>query len=440
MQKKQMKYIERILLWFNIGAVFAITIFIYITTNKICDQQTASEFLDQVKAIPWNPKGLIMIITLLLALLVFSYYLRRRWLKEYIRYQYVTLVIDLMVSLFIVYLLGFNYNGILLWVFACFISCIDDVKGQYVFVVIAIASYVGSDHGLASISSSVYSLDDYFKYYDMPAQGYIYGIFTIIKSLTIILFLMFCVYIILVQMGTIAEVERLYRKLSETNEDLQEANIELKEYANIKEKMGETKERNRLAREIHDTLGHTLTGISAGIDACITTIDYEPKGTKKQLEVISSLTREGIKEVRRSVNELRPDALERLSLENAIQDMISNFEKTTNTKIHFTCKKTKLQFDEDEENAIYRVIQESITNSVRHGKANNIYVNIKKEFSELVIVIKDDGIGAEKIEKGFGTRHILERVKNLNGTVEFDGSDGFKTKVVMPIRWGETYD
>lgn len=98
-------------------------------------------------------------------------------------------------------------------------------------------------------------------------------------------------------------------------------------------------------------------------------IDTSPEVTKGQLELISKVTRDGIKEVRRSVSELRPDSLERLNLEPAIRKMVNETNSITNTKIHFECDVEKLKFDEDEENAIYRVVQESMTNSVRHSHA-----------------------------------------------------------------------
>lgn len=169
-------------------------------------------------------------------------------------------------------------------------------------------------------------------------------------------------------------------------------------------------------------------------------IDSSPEVTKGQLELISKVTRDGIKEVRRSVSELRPDSLERLNLEPAIRKMVNETNSITNTKIHFECDVEKLKFDEDEENAIYRVVQESMTNSVRHSHAKNVYITIKKKYSDIYISIKDDGIGCTDMKKGFGTRHIVERIKLLNGTVEFDGSDGFTTNVEIPIRWGEEYD
>lgn len=440
MRNKQVRYMEYIMLVFNIVVVMGITLFIALTTNRICRLYTGSEFLGQVKAIPWNPGLLCYIIAGLLLMLVLSYLVREKWLYDYIGYQYISLFIDLVISLTIVYLLGFNYNGILLWVFANVIFRIEGIKGKYALVALSILSYIGTDHGLAMVNRNMYSIEDYIGYYDATVQRYLLGSYTAILSLNIILFLILCVYIILVQSGTITQVEQLYHKLSEANQDLMKANTKLQEYADIKEKMGETKERNRLAREIHDTLGHTLTGISAGLDACLATIDRAPESTKKQMEVLSQITRDGILEVRRSVKKLRPDALARLSLERAIYKMISRFNSMESTKIHFTCSVDNLKFDEDEENAIYRVVQESITNSVRHGQAENIYLNIDRQYEDLYILIRDDGVGVKEIKKGFGTRHIIERVENLRGTVEFDGSDGFTTRVVIPIRWGKTYD
>ena len=95
---------------------------------------------------------------------------------------------------------------------------------------------------------------------------------------------------------------------------------------------------------------------------------------------------------------------------------------------------------EDEENAIYRVIQESVTNAIRHGKASNVWISIEKDGPKLLLTIQDDGIGCQEMKKGFGTRHITERIEMLNGTVQFDGSNGFAVHVQIPIRWGEEYD
>src|SRR5699024_7708086 len=100
-----------------------------------------------------------------------------------------------------------------------------------------------------------------------------------------------------------------------------------------------------------------LTGIATGLDACLALMDISPEQTKKQLELLSKVSREGIKDIRRSVNELRPDSLERLSLEVAIRKMVTEMSQVSDVKIYFETDEKHLKFDEDEENAIYRVIQ-----------------------------------------------------------------------------------
>ena len=235
------------------------------------------------------------------------------------------------------------------------------------------------------------------------------------------------------QSNTIEEVNHLYKELQSANEQLQE-------YANMSEKMAQTKERNRLAREIHDTLGHTLTGIVAGLDACMTIIDISPEQTKKQLEILSKVSRDGIKDIRRSVSELKPDSLERLHLEVAIRKMITDMSQVSGANIYFETEEKKLRFDEDEENAIYRVIQESITNALRHGRATKIWITMVRENGDMKLTIKDNGIGCKEIVNGFGTKHIEERIEMLHGTVNFDGNNGFTVSAVIPIRWGENYD
>ena len=86
------------------------------------------------------------------------------------------------------------------------------------------------------------------------------------------------------------------------------------------------------------------------------------------------------------------------------------------------------------------MIQESITNAVRHGHAGQIWVTMKRIDGEVLLEVKDDGIGCKELKSGFGTRHMKERIEMLGGTVSFDGQKGFKVTAHIPIRWGESYD
>ena len=436
----EISLVKYLMLFLNWVTVTAVTGFILVTTDIIRDSYVARDFIDRVEALPRRPGMIFAACALLMGILTCTFIMRDIVHFENGKLEAGSLVFDFVVSIAIVSLLNFNYNGILLWVFANVIFYTKNSSGQFVFMLLAVLSFVGTDYGLVSVNCPLYDIQDYIGCYEAGQQSYILGFYNVLISLNMVIFIIFCVFVIQEQRGTIQEVNELYGKLSVANEELQQANIQLQKYADMKEKMGQTKERNRLAREIHDTLGHTLTGISAGIDACIAMIEIAPDKTKSRLEVISGVTREGIQEIRRSVSQLRPDALERLSLESAIQKLVKDTNTLAKTKVTFDCQVRPLYFGEDEEKAIYRVIQESLTNAMRHGQATQVEIRMWRRDGDVRLTIQDNGVGCEKIKPGFGTEHIKERIALLNGTVVFDGSHGFLVDATIPIRWGGDYD
>ena len=220
------------------------------------------------------------------------------------------------------------------------------------------------------------------------------------------------------------------------NFELKEANSKLEEYASESARMAETRERNRLAREIHDTLGHSLTGIITGIEACIMLMDIAPEATKEQLRAIAEVARTGIIDVRRSVKALHPDALETMDLENALCKMIDSTERSTGVEITYSFDADLRHFNQDEDDVIYRVVQESITNAIRHGSATKIRIEITRLDGDLHILIFDNGKGCSNIKPGFGLHHMSERVEMLGGDLEYKGDKGFTVHARIPIRWG----
>lgn len=421
------------LLAINVTVVLFITILIYWMTEQIRLDYNARTFLAGVTAIPWNPLLNIWRCEALLLLLTGSFVLRERVCRDNQRIVWGSLVADVLIGYLLIYWLDFNYTGILLMISANILFHLRDRRKAYLLIAVTVGGYLMMGYDLVSIHWKLYSLIEYIRYFDLRTQQICLIIFNVLNSLNIVMFAVYCIYIINQQRATIQEVNKLYSELEDVNAQLQE-------YAQMTEKMTQTRERNRLAREIHDTIGHVLTEIVMGLDACLTIIDLSPEKTKHQLEVISNVARTGIKDVRRSVSALRPDALERLNLKFAIQKMISDMTGLTDVKVYFSCEDIALKFDEDEEMAIYRVIQESITNAMRHGEAGTIWITIKQKDGVLKLQIRDNGKGCKEIKSGFGTKHIRERIGMLGGTVTFDGSDGFSVNAEIPIRWGETYD
>ena len=100
----------------------------------------------------------------------------------------------------------------------------------------------------------------------------------------------------------------------------------------------------------------------------------------------------------------------------------------------------KVDFENTKEDIIFRIVQESITNALRHGHANVIEIKIYQENSNLIIYIKDNGLGCKEVKKGYGLKQMQERVAILNGTLKYDGNDGFTVEVVIPMKEGENYD
>lgn len=215
-----------------------------------------------------------------------------------------------------------------------------------------------------------------------------------------------------------------------------QANTRLKEYVAVSEKITEDRERRRIAREIHDTIGHALTGISAGIDAVTVLIDLDPEHAKKQLSSVSNVVREGIVDVRRSLNKMRPGALENRTLKDALEKMLSEYQELSHLQIDLNYHWDNVDFDKTKEDVIFRVIQESVTNSLRHGRATKISITMLSE-SDYVLLIKDNGTGSETIKYGFGLTQMTERLAIIGGRVAFSGKDGFSTTIHIPKIQGE---
>jgi signal transduction histidine kinase len=202
--------------------------------------------------------------------------------------------------------------------------------------------------------------------------------------------------------------------------------------------MTEIEERNRLAREIHDTLGHALTGIVVNADAGKILFDAAPEEAKARFDVIGQTARQGLEDVRRSIRALRPDALESRDLESALEKMIENFRETTGADIRYEQEAGKLLLAQDEEVTVYRIVQEGMTNAIRHGKATQINLIIDRKDRNLRVRIFDNGVGMQGKKTGFGLNYMKERVELLKGSLRYgnreDGSRGFFLEAEIPVR------
>lgn len=400
---------------------------------RIVDAMEAEAFLNLIRVRPWKPRTIwIASITGYLCLVLLSC-LGQLWEHKGKHVRFFITAGEMFLCIGTTVALNMNYNGLVLLVVADLVRGQRGSRQKLILGIAIVGLYTIVNYNLTGNYFNMIPWEAFLTGYHTSTQAFLKGALSVFTSMNLVLFILYMVMLI---QGEYQERERIQN----LNEQLEEANRKLKEYAVEAEKNAEMRERNRLAREIHDTLGHALTGIVAGVDACLTMIDLSPEATKQQLEKIGQVAREGMTDVRRSVKKLRPDALEKLELEEAIVKMLRDAGAASRAEILFQNQVKPLRFHEDEEEVIYRVVQEATTNAIRHGHADKITISISKTDQWLTIRIEDNGIGCEKVEEGFGLKHMEERLSLLEGTLEYGSREGFYIIARIPIRWGEEHE
>jgi signal transduction histidine kinase len=215
------------------------------------------------------------------------------------------------------------------------------------------------------------------------------------------------------------ELEQAYEKLIVSNKRIHELAL--------------LEERNRMAREIHDTLAHTLTTVIVEIEAGKKLMKKGSLNAVEEFEKAQNQARIGLDEVRHSVKNLRSKILIKEGFEGALNTTLEQIKTMGEIDIKFEIDE-EIEISEDYEMILFRIIQEASTNSFRHGKSKNIFISLKNNESNIKLVIHDDGIGCDKIKAGYGLLGIKERVRKFGGqvTIESSSGNGFKLDVLLP--------
>ncbi|HEX3048574.1 MAG TPA: histidine kinase [Bacillota bacterium] len=225
-------------------------------------------------------------------------------------------------------------------------------------------------------------------------------------------------------------------ELTVMNDILRNANHKLQEHAATVEELAIARERNRIARDVHDTLGHTLSLLVTILQVTSISCKKDADQTEKKLQEGMVLARKGLEEVRRSVTGLGSNNMESKSWIDALEELVSTFQNTGMT-IDFVMDDIDQFLQPEVTGVIYRVCQEALTNSLRHGKATEVNIVLKRVGCFLKLFIIDNGIGCRDLDrqKGFGLTGMCERVESLKGTISFgsDGEYGFNIWVEIPI-------
>ena len=201
-------------------------------------------------------------------------------------------------------------------------------------------------------------------------------------------------------------------------------------------------ERKRIAAELHDSLGQNLLLIKNRIQLALGK-ESQAVSSREQMEGISDLVSQTIAEVRQISRDLHPPQLDHLGLTRALEAMINNTAQASGIVFEHKLDFVDDIFQKDDAMNLYRIVQESLNNILKHSRAKKAKIKLERDVHEVELNISDDGCGFERDEsdnnpKGLGLKNIAERVKMLGGKLKMDSQPGKGTHVKATIPFSES--
>jgi signal transduction histidine kinase len=223
---------------------------------------------------------------------------------------------------------------------------------------------------------------------------------------------------------------KIREKLAETNEQLQQYALQVEDLAAVRE-------RNRIARDIHDSLGHALTALNVQLQTAGKLWHNDRNQARSFLTQAQRLGELAIKEVRQSVGALRAGSREEEPLEAAIESLVEDFRQGTGISI--TTQMTLNTAPSPQvSKVLYRIVQESLTNICKHAHATTVMIQLNASPYKISLIIKDNGRGFQLDSKptGFGLQSMRERVAALKGDLQLstEPGAGCRISVELPLQ------
>lgn len=224
----------------------------------------------------------------------------------------------------------------------------------------------------------------------------------------------------------------LYKELLDTHR-------QLKQYTDEVNRLSVIEERNRIARDIHDTIGHNMTALIMQLQMAEHLYKEDTERAEELLANAVTTAKDSLSGIRKVFETLRGEETGNDS-DDAIRLLVSEFSGKTGVVIRLTITDEKGEGDSntrlEKRNpaagmTLYRIVQEALTNAVRHGKATEVSIIIEYLPKEIRFHILDNGIGVEECKEGYGLRGIRERAEAFGGTVTIETGQGFSVRGVL---------
>lgn len=255
--------------------------------------------------------------------------------------------------------------------------------------------------------------------------------------------IMLLVGYIIVQLASIQREQRA--ALEQAYAQQARANLRLKRYAVALEELTISRERNRLARELHDTLAHSLSAVTVQLEAVRSLWESDADAAHEMLDRADETARSGLTEARRALQDLRASPLQELGLSPALRDLAKSAAERAGAALRLHLPDQNLDsLTPAVEQGVYRIAQETLENVVRHSEAQSIVFRLELTQGSLFLTISDDGRGIDYAalqpakagsQDGLGLRGMKERATLMGGSLEItdDAEKGTRVRLQVPL-------
>jgi PAS domain S-box-containing protein len=206
------------------------------------------------------------------------------------------------------------------------------------------------------------------------------------------------------------------------------------------EQLAVTEERNRMAREIHDTMAQAFAGIMLHSEALSASLGVSKRRSRIALLQVQKLARSGLDEARRSVQALRPRALEGCTFSQALEQMAISIAESGNLSCHFRQSGEVQTLHREAQDELFRIAQEALTNVAKHARATSVWINLTFKGRQVSLAIRDDGIGlalkaSRKPNSSYGLASMRERTQRIGGRIQIKSkkNGGTSVRVQIPL-------
>jgi signal transduction histidine kinase len=245
-------------------------------------------------------------------------------------------------------------------------------------------------------------------------------------------------FIVLGMVGVIVnQLVRMQRTqaeaLHEANVRLHDANARLRDYATTREHLIASQERNRLAREMHDTLAHALAAVMVQLEAVKVIWDTQPDRAKQLIDESAETIRGGLQATRRALQALRAETLESIGFIESIHELAATIRARYGISVSIDTSGALTWLTSEQEHIIYRIIQESVLNSATHAQAQHIHILLNVQDDTLKVSVCDDGVGFEPGTRNphehFGLQGMRERAEIIGAELDIVSKIGQGTMI-----------